>query len=45
MTKNNTRDINISDSVLYEDNHLIVINKPAGALVQGDKTPTETASH
>jgi len=38
MTKNNTRDINISDSVLYEDNHLIVINKPAGALVQGDKT-------
>jgi len=38
MTKNNTRDIHISDSVLYEDNHLIVINKPAGALVQGDKT-------
>jgi 23S rRNA pseudouridine1911/1915/1917 synthase len=38
MTKNNTRDINISDIVLYEDNHLIVINKPAGALVQGDKT-------
>lgn len=25
-------------SVLYEDNHLIIINKPAGALVQGDKT-------
>mgnify|MGYP003488230477 CR=1 FL=1 len=25
-------------SVLYEDNHLIIINKPSGALVQGDKT-------
>jgi 23S rRNA pseudouridine1911/1915/1917 synthase len=25
-------------SVLYEDNHLLVINKPAGVLVQGDKT-------
>jgi len=24
--------------VIYEDNHLIAINKPAGALVQGDKT-------
>ncbi|QMU26812.1 RluA family pseudouridine synthase [Adhaeribacter radiodurans] len=24
--------------VLYEDNHLIVINKPAGLLVQGDET-------
>lgn len=24
--------------ILYEDNHLIIINKPAGALVQGDKT-------
>ncbi len=28
----------MSISVLYEDNHLIIINKPAGALVQGDKT-------
>lgn len=25
-------------SVLYEDNHLLVINKPAGYLVQGDQT-------
>lgn len=25
-------------SVLYEDNHLIAINKPAGVLVQGDET-------
>ncbi|MCO5249125.1 MAG: RNA pseudouridine synthase [Chitinophagales bacterium] len=25
-------------SILYEDNHLIVVNKPSGVLVQGDKT-------
>jgi Pseudouridylate synthases, 23S RNA-specific len=25
-------------TVLYEDNHLLVLNKPAGLLVQGDKT-------
>jgi 23S rRNA pseudouridine1911/1915/1917 synthase len=24
--------------ILYEDNHLLVVNKPAGVLVQGDKT-------
>lgn len=24
--------------ILYEDNHLIVVNKPAGVLVQGDQT-------
>ena len=24
--------------VLYEDNHIIAINKPSGALAQGDKT-------
>lgn len=24
--------------VLYEDNHLIAVNKPAGVLVQGDET-------
>lgn len=28
--------------VLYEDNHLIVINKPGGLLVQGDATGDET---
>ena len=28
--------------VLYEDNHIIAINKPAGMLVQGDKTGDET---
>ena len=26
---------------LYEDNHLIIVNKPAGALVQGDETGDE----
>ena len=25
-------------NVLYEDNHLLVVNKPAGQLVQGDQT-------
>lgn len=28
--------------VLYEDNHLIAINKVAGALVQGDETGDRT---
>ena len=28
--------------VLYEDNHLLVVNKPAGLLVQGDKTGDRT---
>lgn len=27
-----------SIQVIYEDNHLIAINKPAGWLVQGDET-------
>lgn len=30
--------MSIKAIVLYEDNHLLVINKPAGSLVQGDKT-------
>ena len=25
-------------SVIYEDNHILVVNKTAGLLVQGDKT-------
>lgn len=29
---------NIQDRILFEDNHLLVINKAAGELVQGDKT-------
>ncbi len=32
----------MSLSILYEDNHLIAINKPAGLLVQGDKTGDKT---
>jgi len=24
--------------ILFEDNHLIIVNKPCGLLVQGDKT-------
>lgn len=28
-------------NVLFEDNHLLVVNKPAGVLVQGDKTGDE----
>ena len=28
--------------VLYEDNHLLVVNKPAGLLVQGDRTGDRT---
>ncbi|MEL6843648.1 MAG: RluA family pseudouridine synthase [Bacteroidota bacterium] len=28
--------------VIYEDNHLIAVNKPAGWLVQGDKTGDQT---
>ena len=31
-----------SIEVLYEDNHLIAVNKPAGLLVQGDKTGDQT---
>ncbi|PVX52045.1 RluA family pseudouridine synthase [Balneicella halophila] len=30
--------------VLYEDNHIIAVNKPAGVLVQGDKTGDEPLS-
>ncbi len=29
-------------SILYEDNHLLAVNKPAGWLVQGDKTGDTT---
>ena len=28
--------------ILYEDNHIVAVNKPAGMLVQGDKTGDET---
>ncbi len=32
----------LKPTVLFEDNHLLVINKPAGILVQGDKTGDAT---
>lgn len=28
--------------IIYEDNHLLIVNKPGGLLVQGDKTRDET---
>ncbi|MDO5036541.1 MAG: RluA family pseudouridine synthase [Porphyromonas sp.] len=34
----------ISSRILYEDNHLIAVNKLAGELVQGDKTGDEPLS-
>ena len=30
--------------ILYEDNHLIAVNKPSGVLVQGDKTGDQPLS-
>lgn len=30
--------INIGDQIIFEDNHILVINKKTGQLVQGDKT-------
>lgn len=39
MTRNN-----ISPEILYEDNHLIIVNKQSGDIVQGDKTGDEPLS-
>jgi 23S rRNA pseudouridine1911/1915/1917 synthase len=39
MTKSN-----IDPEILYEDNHLIIVNKRAGEIVQGDKTGDEPLS-
>lgn len=33
--------INIADLILYEDNHIIAINKPSGIVVQSDEHGTE----
>lgn len=33
--------LNAGIQVIYEDNHIIAVNKPAGMLVQGDKTGDE----
>ena len=32
----------MKNSILYEDNHLIIINKKSGEIVQGDKTGDES---
>ena len=32
----------INDRILYEDNHLIIVNKLPGELVQGDETGDRT---
>ena len=38
--------MNIKDRILFEDNHVLVVNKKAGELVQGDKTgDTTLADH
>lgn len=34
--------MSIAEQILYEDNHLIAINKRCGQIVQGDKTGDET---
>jgi len=34
--------LELKNRILFEDNHLIVINKKAGELVQGDKTGDQT---
>ena len=30
--------MSLADRILFEDNHLIIVNKLAGEIVQGDKT-------
>ncbi len=36
--KNHTKSFSVENNVLYEDNHLVIVNKPAGMLIQGDST-------
>ncbi len=38
MSLNNTDFLDVADRILYEDNHIIVVNKQAGELCQGDQT-------
>lgn len=39
MNPSNTNDpLSLKDRVLYEDNHLLIVNKRAGEIVQGDQT-------
>ena len=39
---NPSQSSNLSIHILYEDNHLLVINKPPGLLAQGDVTQDES---
>lgn len=38
----NSRTLNFKEHILFEDNHLLVVNKPAGVLVQSDSTGDKT---
>ncbi len=38
MSANNTKRRNIANDILYEDNHIIIVNKKSSDIVQGDKT-------
>jgi 23S rRNA pseudouridine1911/1915/1917 synthase len=38
----NRNSIDVADRIIFEDNHLLVVNKLAGELVQGDKTEDVT---
>ena len=42
--KTETKSISIADQILYEDNHLIILNKLPSQIVQGDKTGDEPLS-
>ncbi len=42
MRMNNTKMQDIVSRVIYEDNHIIIVNKLPGELVQGDKTGDTT---
>ena len=41
MSQSNTDLADISSRILYEDNHLLIVNKRAGEIVQGDKIGDE----
>ncbi|MCR4681379.1 MAG: RNA pseudouridine synthase [Bacteroidales bacterium] len=42
MKPNNTDPVDfLKDRILYEDNHLLILNKRAGEIVQGDRTGDE----
>ena len=38
MTSVNLKTVSIADQIVYEDNHIMVINKLSSQIVQGDKT-------